>query len=68
MSKKYVVYVTYGVYVDYPTDFDPNQSDENFDQLKRDAVAKMFSHGQVEVGANAEIEFEDVTEEFQEID
>ena len=61
--KKFVVYLSYGVYVDSPTGYDPD-TDEGFDQLKHDAVAKMFSHGQLEVATNAEIEFEDVSEEF----
>lgn len=65
MTKKLVVYITYGVYVDQPDSFDVER-DEEYDQLKRDAVTKMFSHGVLEVGTNAEIEYEDVTEEFEE--
>jgi hypothetical protein len=65
MAKKFVVYITYGVYVDQPDSFDVER-DEEFDQLKRDAVSKMFSHGVLEVGTNSEIEYEDVTKEFEE--
>ena len=62
---KYVVYITYGVYVDTVNELDLGL-DEGYDSLKREAVAKMWTHGQLEVGTNAEIEYEDVTEEFKE--
>lgn len=65
MAKKFAVYITYGVYVDMPDTFDFN-NDEDYGGLKHDAVAKMFSHGQLEVATNAEIEAEDITEEFKE--
>jgi hypothetical protein len=62
---KYVVYITYGVYVDTVEELDL-ESNSGFDQLKREAVATMWTHGQLEVGTNAEIEYEDVTKEFEE--
>jgi hypothetical protein len=62
---KYVVYITYGVYVDTVNELDLS-SDEGYDSLKREAVSKMWTHGQLEVGTNAEIDYEDVTEEFKE--
>lgn len=68
MAKKFVVYISYGVYVDYPDGIEIDENDdEDYDQLKRDAVAKMWSHGQNEVGLNCEIDLEDVTEEFKEV-
>lgn len=65
MPKKFATYITYGVYVDMPDTFDLT-NDEDYDQLKRDAVAKMFSHGQNAVGLDCEIEPEDITKEFME--
>ena len=63
MAKKYVVWVSYGVYVD--TDLDA-ETDDGYALIKRQAVDKMFSHGHNEVIANAEIEVEDVSAEFAE--
>ena len=63
---KYVVYITYGVYVDTVNELDLD-SDEGYDSLKREAVSKMWTHGQLEVGTNAEIDYEDVTKEFEEV-
>lgn len=65
MAKKFVAYISYGVYVDTIDELDWD-SDEGYALLKQEAVAKMWEHGQAEVSSNAEIEFEDVTEEFEE--
>jgi hypothetical protein len=65
MSKKFAVYITYGVYVDMPDTFDITNED-TYDTLKHDAVSKMFSHGQLEVATNCEVEAEDITEEMEE--
>ena len=61
-GKKYVVYVTYGVYVDTDTD------DYNEEAIIAEAVVKMFSHGQQEVIGSCDAEIEDVTDEFREVE
>lgn len=64
MADKWVVYVTYGVLVDSPTALDPDNSQEDYDQLRTRAVLKMWTHGYDEVKTNCEIDFENVTQEF----
>lgn len=65
MAKQFVVWVSYGVRVDVPDDFDAT-TDAGYDQLRNWGVAEMFSHGQAEVSASCEIEVEDISHEFQE--
>ena len=55
---KYVVYITYGVYVET----DPT----NEDMITSMAVSKMFSHGEVEVSQSCDVEITDVTDEEEE--
>lgn len=65
MSKKFVVWVSYGVYVDAPDGLDWD-SEEGYTYLRKNAVSKMFEVGVDEVTSSANIEAEDVTEEFEE--
>lgn len=67
MAKKYVVYVTHGVYVDiHNDDFDPDNNAEDHEKLQTAAVLKMWTIGYNEVKTECNIEWEDVTEEFEE--
>jgi hypothetical protein len=65
MSKKFVCYVTYGVYVDTDDDIDL-EHEPDWAKVSVLAVEKMWSHGLAEVSNTAEVEIEDVTEEFEE--
>jgi hypothetical protein len=68
MAQKWVVFVTQGVYVDVDESLDPENSDEDYNQLRTLAVHKMWTQGYESVRTEAEIEFEDVTKEFAELD
>jgi hypothetical protein len=65
MPKKFVVFVTYGVYVDAPDGLDWD-SEEGYTYLRENAVNKLFEAGIHEVTSDSNIEAEDVTEEFEE--
>ena len=62
-SNKYVVYITYGVYVDVDNTFDLASDEDNF-KITAKAVEKLFEHGIAEVISACDAEIEDVTEEF----
>lgn len=64
MKQKWVVYVSYGVYVDTDVELDPTNNDNDYVALRALAVEKMWSAGSSEVSSQCEIEFENVTEEF----
>jgi tRNA splicing ligase len=57
--EKYVVYITYGVYVDTDT--------TNEQEIIAMGVSKMFSHGEVAVTQSCDVEIECVTKEFMEV-
>lgn len=65
MGKKFVVYITYGVYVDTPESVDL-ENDFDYLHIQELAVAKMFAHGVDEVSTAAEVEIEEVSNEFEE--
>lgn len=65
MTRKLVVYVDYGVYVDVPDDLDWD-SDEGYLFVREQAVNTMREHGWGEVLASATYEIEDVSNEFKE--
>jgi len=58
MSKRYVVFITYGVYVG------ADEYDEEY--IIRKAVEKMFTHDESEVAGSCDAEIEDITQEFEE--
>lgn len=64
MADKWVVYVTHGVYVDVDRALDPDNSEEDYNELRTRAVLKMWTQGYGTVSTEAEIECENVTEEF----
>jgi hypothetical protein len=66
MTDKWVVYITHGVYVDADTSLDPDNNDEDYTKLRSYAVLKMWTQGYDVVKNEAEIEYENVTEEFNE--
>jgi tRNA splicing ligase len=57
--EKYVVYITYGVYVDTDT--------TNEEEIIAMGVSKMFNHGEVAVTQSCHVEIENVTKEFMEV-
>lgn len=65
MPKKFVVFVSYGVYVDAPDDLN-DSTQEGYTYLRQRAVAKLFEHGEAEVMNACDLEYEDVTAEFEE--
>lgn len=67
MPKKFVAFISYGVYVDAPDDLDW-ESEEGYTYLRQSAVAKLFEHGEAEVLNACDLEIEDVTAEFEEAD
>jgi len=68
MAQKWVVFVTQGVYVDAEEALDPENNEEDYYELRTRAVHKMWTQGYESVRTEAEIEFEDVTKEFAELD
>lgn len=64
MADKWVVYITHGVYVDMEKVLDPDNSDEDYAELRTRAVLKMWTQGYDVIKNEAEIEYENVTEEF----
>ena len=65
MTRKLVVYVDYGVYVDVPDDLDWD-TDEGYLFVREKALSTMWEHGYAEVLASATYEIEDVSGEFEE--
>ena len=64
MAKKFVVFITYGVYVDTPDFIDPD-TDEGYRFIADNATHKMFfEDGWREVATESTLEIEDVTGEF----
>jgi hypothetical protein len=64
VKQKWVVYVTYGVLVDSDTVLSPDEKDSDYRKLRELAVEKIWNIGMEEVKTEAEVEFEDVSEEF----
>ena len=64
MAEKWVVFVSHGVYVDVDKTLDPENSQEDYNELRTRAVLKMWEQGYLSVANESEIEFENVTEEF----
>jgi hypothetical protein len=64
VKQKWVVYITYGVLVDSDTILSPEENDSDYHKLRALAVEKMWGNGIEEVKTEAEVEFEDVSEEF----
>lgn len=62
--QKWVVYLSYGVYVDTDQDLDPDNDVKDYATLQALAVAKMWDHGFTTVATESSIEYENVTEEF----
>lgn len=62
--QKWVVYLSYGVYVDAPRELDPDNEVLDYATLQALAVQKMFEHGFPTVTAECTMEYENVTEEF----
>lgn len=67
MADKWVVYVTHGVYVDVDRALDPDNSQEDYEELRTRAVLKMWQQGYGVVSTESELEYENVTEEFNEL-
>jgi hypothetical protein len=64
MADKWVVYVTYGVYVDVDKVLDPENSQADEEELVTRAVLKMWQHGYTTVKNDCSVEYENVTQEF----
>lgn len=62
--QKWVVYLSYGLYVDTDKDLDPDNEVNDYATLQALAVAKMWDHGFTTVATECDIEYENVTEEF----
>ena len=65
MADKWLVYITHGVYVDTDTPLEPEENENDYVELRSRAVAKMWDAGYFSVSREAEIDYEDVTEEFR---
>jgi hypothetical protein len=66
MAEKWLVYVTHGVYVDTDTPLEPEARESDHVKLRSLAVRKIWEQGIFVLNSEADIEYENVTEEFEE--
>lgn len=64
MKQKWMVWLSYGVYVDTDQDLNPDDEVNDYAVLKALAVKKMLDHGLNVLVTDCDMEYEDMTEEF----
>ena len=64
MADKWIVHISYSVAVDALRALDPDEIEEDYNELRTRAVLKMWTDGYGQVKDASEIEYENITEEF----
>lgn len=64
MAKKFLVFITHGVYVDTPDDIDPD-TEQGWTTIVRGSIEALIDRTVAEMIGESDFEIEEVTEEFE---